>query len=101
MIGPHCHNKIAWPKVVLITQWSNLRCETCGYQWNRKYRSWQNFLVGIPAILMAFPIPFIAASKGLFVGLLYFLAVLVLVALIDAKTIYLVPPVVRKTSKLE
>ena len=101
MICPHCHNRIAWLKVVLITRWSNFRCETCSYQWNRNDRGWQNFLVGILAMLMAMPAAFIADSKGLFVGLLYLAAVLTLIAFIDAKTVHLVPPTTQKTSKLE
>ncbi len=100
MICLHCRNKIAWFKVVLLTRWSNLRCETCGYRWNRDHNR-QSFIVDTTAILMAMPTAFIADIKGISVGLLYLSAVLVLASFIDAKTIRLVSPAVRKTNKLE
>ncbi len=100
MICPHCHNKIAWPKVFLITLWSSLRCGTCRHQWNRSPDR-QGYLLSFVTVLLMMPFLFVIDSKGFLIGLLYLAAVLTFVAFIDAKTIHLVPPAARKTSKLE
>ena len=95
MVCPNCHHRIAWPKVAYISRWTNLRCQTCKHEWNRKL-DLQFWLMAAPDLLGGIGL---VDYFGPLIGLPLMGVLLIGITYIDAKTISLVPATTKRASK--